>query len=562
MKKKLLGLLALLVLLGSILTPVLAQQSYRFQVTREVVNLYANKDGTATIEYYYDFKSDPGYIIDYVDVGVPNSNYDLSSVTAEINGVKVTDISQSTYVTPGITFGLGANTIQGGQSGQLHALIRTVSNMFYQADASQTKKSEPYSSFQFSPNWFDSSAAYGNTDITVNIFLPPGILETEPVYFPPKDWPGEATPTSGYSTNGLAFYSWRSTSADSYTQYIFGGAFPARLIPAGAIQSPPATPLIQISWDQLFGYGFCGCFALIIGASIYGATIGAKKRKLAYLPPKIAVEGMGIKRGLTAVEAAILMEQPMDKILTMILFSSIKKGAATVVTKDPMTLKVAEPLPDGLQTYEVDFLKAFQLQDLAGARRRALQDMMIALVKTVTEKMKGFSLKDTLAYYNDITKKAWDQVEAAQTPDVKMQAFDDQMDWTMLDHNFDSRTRNVFSGGPVFIPLWWGGFDPAYRSSGASIPGTGSVMPSGGISIPRPNVPGSAFAQSLVNGIQGFAGHAVGDLTTFTSGVTNLTNPVPVSTSSGSHIGGSGGGHCACACACAGCACACAGGGR
>ena len=45
----------------------------------------------------------------------------------------------------------------------------------------------------------------------------------------------------------------------------------------------------------------------------------------------------GIKRGLTAVESAILLEQPMDKILTMILFAVIKKGAATVTKRDPLT---------------------------------------------------------------------------------------------------------------------------------------------------------------------------------------------------------------------------------
>jgi len=39
------------------------------------------------------------------------------------------------------------------------------------------------------------------------------------------------------------------------------------------------------------------------------------KTQLQYLPPKIKIEGNGIKRGLTAVEAAVLMEQPMDKVL-------------------------------------------------------------------------------------------------------------------------------------------------------------------------------------------------------------------------------------------------------
>ena len=553
MKKKLLSLLVLLLLLGSILTPV-AAANLRFQVTRQVVNLYLNKTGTASIEYFYDFLNDQGSVIDIVDIGLPNSNYDLSSVTAEIDGNKITDIYKSDVVDPGVSIGLGSLAILGGKSGQLHVMIGTVRDMFYEADT--PSKTEAYASFGFSPNWYGSDYAYGSTDMTVNIFLPPDIKSDEPLYFPPTNWPGNADPTSGYAQNGLAFYSWRISSANSYTEYKFGGAFPARLTLTSAIQKKP---LINISWDTLFGFGFCGCFLLIFGLTIYGATVGAKKRKLAYLPPKIAVEGMGIKRGLTAVEAAILMEQPMDKILTMILFSSIKKGAATVVTKEPLLLQVTNPLPDGLQTYEVDFLKAFQLTNLTD-RRKALQAMIISLVNTIGEKMKGFGRKDTIAYYADITKKAWDQVEAAQTPDIKMQAYDDQMDWTMLDKNFDGRTRDVFRSGPVFVPIWWGGFDPVYRTAGPSAPTSGSGFPSGGISIPRPNVPGSDFAASMVNGIQGFAGHAVGDLTSFTGGVTNLTNPVPVSTSSGGHS--SGGSHCACACACAGCACACAGGGR
>jgi len=557
MKRKLLSLLILFVLLGSTVLPA-AAMDLQFQVARQVVNLYLNKNGTATIEYYYDFQNDAsGSVIDYIDVGVPEKgDYDLGSVSAEVNGKKITDIQASTYVTPGIAFGLGANSIQPGQSGQVHILIGTVRSFFYEAD---TQANEPYASFQFTPNYFGSQYAHGLTDMTVNVFLPPDVKPDEPRYFPPQGWPGSSEPTTGVAQNNLSFYSWRASNANSHTTYKFGGAFPARLIPSSAVQKKP---LINISWEQVFGFGFFGCIILVAGLAIYGATVGAKKRKLAYLPPKIAIEGMGIKRGLTAVEAAILMEQPMDKILTMILFSCIKKGAATVITKDPLKLELAKPLPDTLQTYEVEFLKAFDMASLSD-RTKALQAMMVNLVKTVTEKMKGFSRKDTVAYYTDVMKKAWAEVEAAQTPDVKMQKFDEQMDWTMLDHDFDNRTRNVFGTGPVFIPIWWGRFDPVYRSAGPSTPAS-TGMPSGGISIQRPNVPGADFAASMVNGIQGFAGSAVGDLTNFTGGVTNLTNPVPVATPSGSSSRGGGGGHCvcACACACAGCACACAGGGR
>jgi hypothetical protein len=181
-------------------------------------------------------------------------------------------------------------------------------------------------------------------------------------------------------------------------------------------------------------------------------------------------------------------------------------------------------------------------------------------VKNVSAKMKGFSRKETIAYYRSIMEKAWSQVEAAGTPEVKSQKFDEVMEWTMLDKDYDDHTRRVFTGGPVFVPMWWGRYDPVYRGGMASRPVSTPSVGGGGLSLPH--LPGSDFAASMVNGVQDFSAKVVGNLTDFTSGVTTKTNPVPVSTSSGRSSGGRSGGGCACACACAGCACACAGGGR
>jgi hypothetical protein len=316
-----------------------------------------------------------------------------------------------------------------------------------------------------------------------------------------------------------------------------------------------------ISWFGSNGSTFC-CVGFIlllfIGIPILSAS-SSRKRKLDYLPPKIQIEGHGIKRGLTAVEAGILMEQPLDKVMTMILFGVVKKNAATVVTRDPLKLTLANPLPADLQDYENGFLQAFATEDLA-ARRKALQDMTIKLVNGVSDKMKGFSRKETIAYYQSIMERAWQQVEAAGTPEVKSQALDESLEWTMLDNNYDQRTRNVFVG-PIFLPIWWGRYDPGFHPVS-----TGSVasaaMPSSGGSRSPVSIPGSAFAASVVGGVQGFSGKVLGDVKSFTSGVTNRTNPVPVVRSSVGGGGFHGGGGCACACACAGCACACAGGGR
>ena len=203
-----------------------------------------------------------------------------------------------------------------------------------------------------------------------------------------------------------------------------------------------------------------------------------------------------------------------------------------------------------------------QLSDLIRKKRKGLQSMMVELVKSVSAKMKGFSRKETVEYYKDIVQRAWAQVEAADTPEVKSEKFAETMEWTMLDKDYDDRTRRTFTG-PVFVPTWWGRYDPSFgRAATASVP---SSMPGMNVHTGTPGgargLPGSSFAASVVGGVQSMASGVIGDVGAFTGGVTKTTNPPPPpSKSSGGSRGGGGG--CACACACAGCACACAGGGR
>ncbi len=560
MIKKLSLVFLILVAFLAVSAGVSNAQSYTFRVTKEVVNAEYNQDGTLSLDYVFDFANDAGgHIIDYVDLGLPYGSYDLNSVSADVNGSPVMDISKAdpqnlSGGSYGVTVGLGSLSIPPGGTGTVHIHVGTINRVLFPY---QYNNIQNYVSTNFWPAYF--TTAHGNTDMTVSIHLPPGIQPQEPIYYQPEGWPGASQPQAGLDDQGRVVYTWSSQDANAYTQYKFGAGFPDKYIPASAIVRQPQ---IQFAPENLFCLCIVLIIALVFGFSIYNAIWGARKRKLQYLPPKISIEGHGIKRGLTAVEAAILEEQPMDKIMTMILFGVIKKGAAAVVTREPLELKVVDPLPEGLNPYEVDFLTAFR--DTKGVeRRKGLQDMMIKLVQSISEKMKGFSRKETIAYYEDITKRAWEQVEAANTPEVKGQKYDEVLDWTMLDRHYDDRTRRTFGSGPVFVPIWWGNYDPVFRSHMGSAPSTPSI-PGGKVTVNLPNLPGADFAASMVNGVQSFAAGAIGDLTAFTGGITNKTNPVPVATSSGRYTGGGGGGHCACACACAcaGCACACAGGGR
>ncbi|MBI4927243.1 MAG: hypothetical protein HY835_05715 [Anaerolineae bacterium] len=561
LKRFLLVILTISLFCLSTVSPVSAQ-TYLFNTDREEVVVTVNEDGTVTVSYLYVFRNDPSADpMEYVDVGVPTNAYSLSNVSADLDGVPVSSIEESPYVQPGVAIGLGSRAIPPGQTGTLRVTITGIRDMLYVTNKVEDV-SVPYASFQFSPNSFGSEFVLGTTDVTVTLVLPPGMNPEDPRWFTPQSWPGDDTPQSGIDEQGRVFYRWQSNSANVATQYIFGAAFPQSIVPNAALVTEPVFTSNQLEnlCPMLFCVGMVGFIVLMMWAAI----VGSRKRQLQYLPPKIAVEGNGIKRGLTAVEAAILMETPMEKILSMILFAVVKKGAAEVTSRDPLRIKsLSAPTGVEVRSYEAEFIGAMVTED-GQTRRKMLQTMMIGLVKEVSEKMRGFSRRETVEYYRDIMAKAWEQVEAADTPEVKMQRFDDNMDWTMLDRRFEDRSRDVFGRGPVYVPMWWGRYDPVYRgSTGPSIPtGPTQVGQAPGKSS-LPSLPGADFAASMAGGVQAFSSNVVGNITNFTSDITNKTNPVPKTTSSGRSSGGGGGGRsCACACACAGCACACAGGGR
>ncbi|MDH3943784.1 MAG: hypothetical protein OEV06_06825 [Anaerolineae bacterium] len=531
-----------------IASPAFAQV-YSFSLDREIVHVYWEEDGTLSLFYEMTFtNSDFADPIDFVDVGIPTSSFSLSNITANIDGRTIDHIAHSEYVSGAVELGLGSNAILPGRSGVVTMWATGIGNVL-RLDS----QDENYASAVFSPNWFDSQYAYGNTDITVVFHLPPGVGTNDGRWHSaPSGFPSE--PFTELDSDGRVSYAWQSSTANPYTQYLFGASFPKEHVPTDAIYTPSIVD--SIDFEGIFGAGiFC-----VIGLAFFGipilAVLGSRKRKMQYLPPKIAIEGHGIKRGLTAIEAAVLLEEPFDKVLTMILFAVVKKNAASVVKHDPLKIELTDPQPKNLRKYETEFLEAFQ-ESGKTKRKRQLQASMVSLVKAVTRKMKGFSRKETRQYYRAIVGKAWEQVEAADTPEVKSEKYDEVMEWTMLDKDYEDRTRDIFHHGPVIVPSWWGRYDPGYIRPTVSSPSTPSAPKSSGS---LPSLPGSDFAASVVNGVENFSAGVIGSVREFTGGVTQKTNPPPVPSST--YRSGGGSSSCACACACAGCACACAGGGR
>jgi len=541
-----------LLLVGLLVSPAGAQQ-YAFRVDKNISHVYINKDGSVDVEYWLTFTCLPGYhAIDIVDIGMPNDYYDIGGVKADIGGVQLTDIRPSEYVQPGVEIHLHSKEIRGGQTGTLHVRFN-VPHMIYYDDEEKN-----LASVEFVPTWFGEDFVQGTTYLEVNIHFPAGVSGDQ------TKWHYQQFTSTRIEGDRLVF-TWVNEKASGAKAYQFGVSFPkqyvdvvykAPLIDFAALGKKLSSVLgSPVCWIV----GFWGFIMLIGGVS----NAAQKRRRMQYLPPSLSVEGVGVKRGLTAVEAAILLEVPLNKVLTMILFGLLKKGAVTVLSDDPLRLAVADPRPQGLRDYEEGFLDC--VSEKGTLKEKDLSQVIVKLIQDVNQKLKGFSRKDTVAYYRDIVSRAWQQVESEATPEVKSQRFDEALEWMMMDEEFEGRTKRTFSEGPVFVPMWWGHYRP-WGYGRDFVPSQPSPRPAtaaptskrGPVSLPT--LPGAAFANTIVTGMEKTAGKIVSSVERFTGGVTQVTNPPPVSARSGRS--GGGGYSCACACACAGCACACAGGGR
>ena len=551
-----------LVLLGT--TPGAWALDYEFSVDRNISHVIVNRDGSADIEYWLTFTCATGaHPIDIIDVGMPNRTYDLSTAQAwyspgsgDGQEFPLSDIRKSEVVDIGVEVHMGAYTIQPGQQGTLHLKIN-VKEMVY-----PDSQDEAYASVEFAPTYYGSQYVYGNTHMEIHFYFPVGVTSEETRYH------DQAFDEVDSVDDRIVFiYVYPNATGSETHQH--GISFPRTYV-----DTVQKAPIVVGSSEGSSGSSLsdnlagCGCFG-VLGAFFAGiVTLGVvqnKRRKMAYLPPSLSVEGVGIKRGLTAVEAAILLEMPLNKVLTMILFGLLKKKAVIVLSDNPLQLEAVTPRPkQKWRAYENRFLESIQKDGTLD--EDVLQKGIVDLVKDVNKKLKGFSRKETVAYYKSITDRAWQQVTAAETPEIRSKYFDQGLEWMMMDEKFEERTTETFHGGPVIMPPWWAYYRPwrtrvstarsgSTRSSASGRSGGGSRQ------ITLPTLPGAAFASTIVGGMERTAGGIVSRLERFTGGVTQRTNPPPrTSTRSSSYK--SGGCACACACACAGCACACAGGGR
>ena len=214
-----LRLTSLLLLLGWLFAGsfrAAAQSNYSFNLTKEVVQVTWNANGTESLDYVMDFTNDAGAAtIDYVDMGMPNSHFDMSTVQAFVTADQISEfkvpVSTSNYQGGGSGFAVQMSLpIYASESGSIHVIVGSITNVLYKDTTDPTT----YASAVFSPTWFNSNYVHGPNEMTVVFHLPPGLQPADPRYHTPSsNWPGPAAPIIGQDASGNITYTWQYPTA-------------------------------------------------------------------------------------------------------------------------------------------------------------------------------------------------------------------------------------------------------------------------------------------------------------------------------------------------------------
>lgn len=508
-----------------------------YHLEYEWVRVWINKDGTIDLLYDVRIVCDSGEL-HWVEVGQPNGDFTVGEAFDENNNeLTVTDTStQGDYKVR-----VDVVDLNGGESVRFN-LTTNVGRMIF-----EDKTNPGNVGMRFTPSWYP----VGIDNLRVRIVTPVGVNQSSL-----KTLTGVPWNSSDYNDGPFAVF-WEYFNIAPNQKHTFGVSFPEQFIEHYEVQP---------GWLETYG----PWIAFFVVLSLIIALIGVFLSKKAYLKPVMSMETLGIRRGLTAVEASYLLDRAPNIIVTEILYSLLQKRAVWVTaTKPSVTLRVMEPFSSkrpsevegpSLRYYEIDFLNAVRKDGTLD--EQLLAETILFLRRSVEDKLRGYCRRDTVSYYTKIVENAWEQVTQAGTPELASKAYDEQLLWLLLDPNRRAKTETafkdrVFEPTPLWFWYWYGyrqyGPKPTYE------PNVDAPTQSG----PPPQIPGAEFANNIATAVENTSNNIVANLEKFANAIVPAV-PQPKASHRPAHQGAScvcACAACACACACVSCACACAGGG-
>ncbi len=511
-----------------------------YRLENESVKIWINpEDGTIDLFYNITITLISGDNISSITVGQPKGDFTIGEAIDQYGNTLIT-----TDLSSGSDYEVRVNLTSSLTAGHSiwFTLLTNVAHMIV-----EDTQNPGNVGMQFIPSWYNDAEVL---DLRIAIVLPFGVNSS--MVKTSLNW------TNTMMENDQLVVYWETQNLAPGDKYQVGLSFPKEYV------QQYDKPSSGIDFSRFLPYLVPVFF---VGVFVVLAIVGVAASKKQYLLPQISMETLGIKRGLTAVEASYMLDLKPTMIVTEILYSLLKKRAVWVEgTKPSIKLKVMPqfqnmvgPPETSLRYYEIDFLNS--IKENGSLDEEKLAETVMALRDNVEEQMHGYCRRDTIDYYRSIVTKAWQQVEQAGTSELTSNAYDEQLLWLLLDPNVQSRTQTIFRDRAFEPnPIWFWylyGYShyhphPTYRPN----------IENPAQAAKPPTLPGAEFANNIATSLENTTNNIVVNIEKFANSI--ISAPQTASSHEPAH-------HdatcvcachaCACACACVSCACACAGGG-
>jgi len=516
-----------------------AQREYHLK--HEWVKIWINpKDGSIDLLYDISITLDFGPNINFVYIGQPKRDFTIGMAIDQY-GHTLAATDESSGSDYKVRVNLYAPLVA-GQTVRFN-LTTNVAHMIY-----EDIQNPGNVGMQFTPTWWQEASVL---DLRVLIVLPSGV--TADKVKTSVGWDNVST-----EDGRLSIY-WERLNLSPNQKYAFGVSFPKEYVQSYEIQPTGVVAFLRQYVPALLVFGVS---IAVVGAVVYVV------RKRPYLMPTISMETLGIRHGLTAVEASYLLDVKPTKIVTEILYSLLQKRTIWVESATPaLKLKIMQPFqhktgtPETpLRYYEIDFLDSIKEDGTLDEEKLAKTVMFLR--DTVEEKLRGYCRRDTIDYYRKIVAKAWEQVEQAGTPELASKAYDEQLLWLFLDPNYQSRTQTTFRDATFEPSPFWFWYWYSYRYYHPKPTYEPNIEAPTQAAKP-PTIPGADFANNIATAVESTSNKIVTNLEKFANAIVPMPAAAKASTQPAHHRSSCicACAACACVCACVSCACACASGG-
>ena len=513
---------------------VTAQRQYHLE--HEWAKIWINQDGTIDLLYDISITLDSGEAINYVNVGQPKSDFTVGTAMDQYgHTLTTTDASERDDYKVRVNL---YTPLSAGQTVRFN-LTTNVAHMVWE-DTSENVGME------FKPCYWDVELK----ELHVLVVLPQGVTKENVGCTP--DW--DNADYDPAEDNRLVLY-WERYDLPENQEFPCGVSFPKEYVQHYDVSEK------GLEWLLPIAFIFFGILVVVV---VFYKGVPLRK----YVNPSMRMEALGIRHGLTAVEASHLLGLPPTKIVTEILYSLLMKKAIWVTATTPtLKLKVMEPFKDKtgtpetpLRYYERSFLEAVKRDGTLGEEKLAKTVMLLR--DTVEKKLRGYCRGDTINYYKKVVGEAWGQVEKSGTPELASKAYDENLLWLLLHEGFKSRTEDVFRE-KMFEPgigWWWYWYGyTSYHPHPTYKPSPTTTQPKS-----PPTIPGADFANNIATSVEKTANNIVANVEQFANSIVPAPPPSAKTSHAPAHHKSSCAcacAACACVCACVSCACACASGG-